>query len=161
VRCEGRRLRPSLEPLEEHRLLSIFTVMNTSNTGPGSLRNALQAANQDPLSNGADPIEPISANLGTIDLDSPLPALTRSDVTILGMDIDGSHAGGGNGLVIEADSAEVLGSTITGFAGTGLVLSGNGGDFEGNQITSNRGDGIDVTGGGNRIGGRTPLGPPT
>src|SRR3954452_16733006 len=38
-------LRPRLDPLESRTLLSTFTVTNTDDSGPGSLRTAIEAAN--------------------------------------------------------------------------------------------------------------------
>jgi large repetitive protein len=154
-----RRRRPLFEALEDQLLLSTFLVMNTNDSGEGSLRAAIEAANSDPPANGEDTIEPSTANLGTINLQSGLPPLTRDFVTIQEMDIDGGAAGESDGLNFAADHIDGFGNTITGFAGNGLDISGNDNIVEGNQITLNQGNGIQVTGGGNQIGGFTPAGP--
>jgi large repetitive protein len=154
-----RRRRPLFEALEDQLLLSTFLVTNTNDSGEGSLRAAIEAANSDPPANGEDIIEPSTANLGTIDLQSGLPPLKRNFVTIEEMDIAGGAAGDSDGLDFDADHIDGFGNTITGFAGNGLDISGNDNLVEGNQITRNAGNGIQVTGGGNQIGGFTPSGP--
>ncbi len=103
----------NLELLEDRLLLSVFFVTNTNDGGPGSLRVAIAAVNLDPLSNGQDIIEPNPANIGTISPGSALPALTRGDVTIEDLNIDGSQAGSGaDGLTSTgaASHSSVLGS---------------------------------------------------
>src|SRR5262249_38034039 len=48
------RLRPLLETMESRRLLAMFGVTNTNDSGPGSLRQAILDANSSP---GADTIQ--------------------------------------------------------------------------------------------------------
>ncbi|MFI5457958.1 MAG: beta strand repeat-containing protein, partial [Isosphaerales bacterium] len=85
----------SLETLEPRRLLSSFLVDSTADSGPGSLRAAMVAANADP-SPGTDniffdipastaPLQNVpvpgfdpGTQTWTIALDSPLPTITRS-----------------------------------------------------------------------------------
>src|SRR5690606_16342438 len=52
---QSRRRRPAVtfDQLEPRRLLATFTVLNTNDTGPGSLREAIELANATP---GADEI---------------------------------------------------------------------------------------------------------
>ena len=96
LRRKQRRRRPSLEVLEEHVLLTSFIVTNTLDNGsntdptPGSLRQAIIDANNDPVVIDAPP-DIISFNLAnpptiaTINLvDMPLPAVTRPGVEIIG-----------------------------------------------------------------------------
>src|SRR5208282_3759989 len=73
VRGTQRRLRPFLEVLEDYLLLSTFYITNNNDQGPGSLRNAIDSVNLDPLSNGQDIIEPNSSSIGTISPGSALP----------------------------------------------------------------------------------------
>ena len=49
--------RPRLEWLEERRLLSTFVVLNTNDSGAGSLRQAIVDANNNPNSAGPDVID--------------------------------------------------------------------------------------------------------
>ena len=64
------------ESLEDRRLLATFAVLNTLDSGPGSLREAMIAANSTP---GADQIEFAIASAAphTINLASPLPVITE------------------------------------------------------------------------------------
>jgi hypothetical protein len=71
--------RPSIERLEGRRLLSSFTVTNLLDSGPGSLRAAIDAANASP---GADSIDIADGLKGTISLTSPLSV--TEDLTITG-----------------------------------------------------------------------------
>ncbi len=155
------RLRPLLLPLEDRQLLSDFAVTNTNDSGPGSFRDAILAANNDPAG-PQDDIEPSGSVLNhVIYLDSPLPAVTRSNVAILSLSINGSAAGPGVGFAIKANYVDLFGLDVTAFHGSGLVISGSRCDIQGSQFTTNQGDGIDVTGGSNQIGGSTPQGPTT
>ncbi len=98
-RTAGRRL--TLEALETRELLSTFTVVNTAGGGPGSLRQAIVAANTAP---GADTIAFNIPGNGaqTIKLHTSLPAVTET-VTIDGYTQPGSQpdtlATGWNGKV--------------------------------------------------------------
>jgi hypothetical protein len=164
----------SSELLEERRVLAAVT--NSGDDGPGSLRDAINYANNQP---GLDAIEfqiPTSdsgydARSGTftIQLSSPLPTIT--DPLILDgstqagyggtpvIRLDGSGAGAGaSGLVITAGDSTVRGLSIGGFSDHGIQLTGLGMNvIEGNDIGSlaaNGQFGISITGGsaGNRIG---------
>jgi len=137
-----------------------YVVTNVSDSGPGSLRQAIELADIDPTANGPDQIS-FATNIsgGTIDLLSPLPALTRDQVTITGpITLDGTSAGAGDGLDVSGseDSIQVL--SITGFSGSGLSISGSDDSITGNQLVGNGTgdsgyiDGILVTGSGNTIG---------
>ena len=178
---------PRLEWLEDRTLLSVFTVTDTSDSAsdPGSLRATIDAVNADPIANGSDQIL-FGSNLTapTISLLSPLPALTRGDVSITGPNtgctLDGTSAGAGDGLDISGtgDSIQALfienfqsgsGVSISGTGtsiteswfignGTGISVSGSGTTITDSQITGNTNDGIDLTAGGNAIGAVSPLG---
>jgi len=73
-------LRPRLETLEDRAVPSTIPVLNTLDSGPGSLRDAITRANALP---GPDTITFASAVTGTITLTSALPDLS-TDITITG-----------------------------------------------------------------------------
>jgi hypothetical protein len=141
----------TLEALEDRRLLSVFTVLNTSDAGPGSLRQAILDANVNPG------IDTIAFNVGgggvqTIQPTSALPIIAdpvlMDGTTQPGfagtplIELDGAGAGvGANGLTIIAGSSTAKGLVIHSFGGNGIALLVNGG----NQITGNY-IGTDVTG---------------
>ncbi len=160
ARRAGRyRLRPSLEVLEEHILLTTFYVTNEGDSGIGTLRDAIEAANND-AGGTPDAIEAGPSILNhEIYLDSPLPAVTRSNVALLSLDINGSAAGSGAGLDIKANLVDLNGVDVTAFHGPGLVISGSRCNIQGSQFTANQGDGIDITGADNQVGGPSPQGP--
>lgn len=115
-----------------------FTVLNTNNEGPGSLRQAIIDANTNP-----DP-DLIQFDIGngpqTINLTAPLPAVVAAggpvviDATTQPgfagqplIELNGAGAGAAaNGLVIESGSSTVKGFVINRFTGHGLVLRGAG-----------------------------------
>ena len=140
-----------------------FTVTNTNDDGPGSLRQAIIDAN---ALVGADTIDfniP-GAGVHTISPSSVLPTITdpviidgytqpgasqntlaESDDANLLIELEGSSAGGASGLRISAGSSTVRGLVInrfvlpTGFAddtlGNGILLEGAGGNhIEGNFL---------------------------
>jgi len=121
-----------------------FTVVNTSDSGAGSLRQAILDAN------GAMGTDTIAfaipgAGVHTITPATPLPTITDfvildgytqlgasentlsvGDDAVLLIELDGATAGG-NGLTITGGSSTVRGLVIGGF-GLGLVLTTNGGN---------------------------------
>ena len=150
------------EKFEERTLLSSFLVSNLNDSGAGSLRAEINAANVDPISNGLDTVSfPSSVPPGTISLLSQLPSLTRDDVWILGdpfspITLNGNSAGGGSdGLVVSGNQDVVEYLNITEFGGAGLTINGDDSSIDENTITHNGGDGIDFGVGaqGNIIGG--------
>ena len=131
------------EPLEDRRLLSVFAVTNTDDSGLGSFRQAILDANG---ASGTDTIEfDIDTGLQTISPSAPLPEIT-DPVIIDGstqpgfsgtplIEIDGSGAGSGDGLVISAGGSTVRGLVINRFSGDGIELRTAGGNtIEGNYI---------------------------
>ncbi len=128
-----------------------FTVSNLNDSGPGSLRDAIDQANDFVSSIGRALITfSTSIDFGTISLQSPLPAITRDDVTIDGpLTLD---AVSGDGLDLDAPGDIVQGLTITGFSGSGIVVNGGDALITGNTITGNGEYGIDVESSGNTIG---------
>src|SRR5262245_48437464 len=65
--------RPALAPLERRAFPATITVMNTNDTGPDSLRDAIDQANG---MAGPDTIDFAPGVAGTISLSSPMPTLT-------------------------------------------------------------------------------------
>jgi CSLREA domain-containing protein len=107
----------------------VFDVTNTNDDGPGSLRQALFAANLNP---GVDVItfHNPGGGLLTIKPLSALPTITDA-VTIDGLsplgtplvELDGSLAGPGvNGLTLAASSSTIRGLVINRFSGAGILI---------------------------------------
>jgi hypothetical protein len=153
----------------------LISVTSTSDSGPGSLRQALLDANDSPDENyvvfnltGSAPY--------TIQLQSALPEIT-SPIIIDGWSQSASNSppvielvgsGGSNaadGLVITVGNSTVRGLALHGFA-TAIrlttagsnVIQGNfvGTDLTGTNAAGNSGDGIYITSPGNSVGGTTP-----
>ncbi len=133
-----------------------FVVTNGDDSGPGSFRDVLDSVNEDPIALGPDNIV-FADNIpdDTISPLSPLPELTRDQVTIIGpVILDGSLANGG-GLSISGDQDAVQDVTIQSFNGAGITITGDDDSVTGCAITENF-DGIDIIGGSdNSIGGVT------
>jgi uncharacterized repeat protein (TIGR01451 family) len=123
-----------------------FQVINTADSGAGSLRQAILDANGNL---GADTINFNIAGAAphSIGLLSPLPAITEA-VTINGasqpdfagspvVELNGINAGAGDGLILNSASSTVRGLVINRFTGNGIVVSGNGNIIEGNYIGTN------------------------
>jgi hypothetical protein len=132
------RRRPLLEDLEGRQMLSTFTVTNTNANGPGSLRQAINGSNSTPGTGNAIYFDIPGSGVQTIDLLSPLPALTQP-VTIDGttqpdnegdldaIQIDGSLAGpGAVGLDVtsSASGSSFHGLSVTDFSGGGMLVDG-------------------------------------
>jgi CSLREA domain-containing protein len=126
---------------------AIFTVTNTNNSGPGSLRQAISDANNNP---GADAIEfNIPGTARTISPTSPLLTITTA-VTIDGMtqpgfsgqpliELNGANAVVGSGLFVNgAPQCVIRGLAITRFSSDGLSLDNSPGHIiEGNYLGLN------------------------
>jgi titin len=123
----------------------VYVVSNTSNSGPGSLRQAILTGNFNP---GLDTITFNISGPGikTIDLASPLPTITNP-VVIDGttqpgyagqppIELNGAGAGAGaDGLLITAGNSTVKGLVINRFSANGIELQTNGGNIiQGNYI---------------------------
>jgi hypothetical protein len=136
-----KRSRAIAEPLELRVLLTTYTVTNTSDSGPGSLRQAILNANANP---GADTIlfNIPGSGVQTIAPLTDLPAIS-DPVTIAGTTQPGYRpntlttgdneippihlrgtAGATHGLIVQAANSVVEGFTIDGFYSAGVVLEG-------------------------------------
>ena len=163
--------RASVEQLEPRVLLSTFTVTNTNDSGPGSLRQAILDADAAAGGTSANQIvfNVAGASVPTIAPSSPLPALTGS-VTIgaafrdtsftrqLVAEISGINAGPyASGLILDAQTknARVIGLVVDHFARDGIVVLGAndsisnsyvGTGTSGTTAAGNGGNGIAVSG---------------
>lgn len=142
--------RPSVEFLEDRTLPSTFSVLNTADSGAGSLRQAILDANANPGADlirfniggsGVQSISPLSA-LPTITSPVTLDATTQPGYAGTPLiELNGASAGTSSGLVISAGSSTVRGLVINRFNQFGLLLQANGGNLvEGNYV------GTDATG---------------
>ena len=175
----GPRAGLGIEETRNRTLPSTFSVLNTNDSGAGSLRQAILNAN---ANLGVDTIA-FAAGNGSISITptSPLPTITDS-VTIDGTTqpgwtnapivvLDGSSAGSSaNGLSIIAPSVIVRGLVINHFNGDGILIMGSGaigdlvaGNYIGTDVTglkavANAGQGVDITEGAsdNLVGGSMP-----
>lgn len=138
--------------------LSTFFVVNTLDSGPGSLRQALVDAG---LMAGPDTIAfAIGTGPATITLASPLP-LVNDRITLDGstqpgyagaplVTLDGSGIGAGVGLELRggASGSVIRGLALQGFAAGGILLNGvSGVRVESNAVVGTGGAGIAVTAG--------------
>ncbi len=154
-----------------------FLVTTNADDGPGSLRQAINAANADSpgsviqfgLADGFHAIQPLSqlppiTNSLIIDGWSQ-PGFAGPPIVALDGSVSGTNA---DGLVVLSPSNLVRGLVIHSFPGDGIVVSGGGGNvFQGNTIGTdafgtnyglgNMGNGIDIQDSpGNIIGGLAP-----
>ncbi|MCY2924658.1 MAG: Ig-like domain repeat protein, partial [Planctomycetota bacterium] len=122
-----------LESLEQRVLLSAFVVNDTSDSGPGSLRQAILDANATP---GADVIT-FALGGGVVEI-QPLTALPSiTDPVTLDGTTQGGYAGSpliwldgsacanaANGLTLDAGDSLIRGLAITGFNLSGVAIHG-------------------------------------
>ena len=102
-RGSRRRMRPALLELEERRLLTTFNVFNANDTGQGSLRAAIQAAN---AVKGANTIEFVSFNQpATINLTTGQLLITDNGLTINGPNAPLTISGNGLSRVFEINTS--------------------------------------------------------
>ncbi len=169
-----KRVLLTFEALESRSLPSTYTVLNTNDSGGGSLRQMIASVNAD---SSPDVIQFNIPGSGvqTITLASPLPTITNA-VTIDGYSqpgasrntlstgsnavlqiaLNGVNAGAGaNGLTISASNSTIQGLVVKNFSGSGIVLTNGASNdvVQGNFIgtgnlgqgaAANGGDGIDV-----------------
>jgi parallel beta-helix repeat protein len=170
-----RATRLRVEALEGRALPAVFTVVNTNDSGPGSLRQVILDANAAP---GADTIAFAIPGTGlhSIQPQSALPKVTGPVVidgytqpgsrpntngpgldinAVLTVQVDGIQALGHgiSGLILTAGGSTVRGLSIVNFRANAMDLFGGGDVIEGNNIQG----GVGVqTGTGNRVGGTDP-----
>jgi CSLREA domain-containing protein len=112
-----------------------FTVINTNNSGSGSLRQAIWDANTNAGIAAIDFIIPVSSGL-TISPASALPSLTNvvfmDGTTQPGyagtpvIELNGANAGSADGLVVAAGRSLIRGLIINRFNGNGITLQTKG-----------------------------------
>jgi uncharacterized repeat protein (TIGR01451 family) len=175
---------PAWQPTGRAGTPTTFTVLNTNDSGAGSLRQAILDANatqgtQTILFNirgtGVQTITPASALPiitdpvvidGYTQPGASANTLTTGNNAVLQIELNGANAGA-NGLVIDSGSSTVSGLIINRFSGIGvLIRSGRGntiaGNFIGTDATGSRdlgniNDGIQIVeSGAHIIGGSTP-----
>lgn len=143
----------AIEVLEGRALPSTFSVLNTNDSGPDSLRQAILDANATVNENGPDVIQFNIADSGpaSIALLSSLPAITDAllidgysqpgyvDAPLI--ELNGADAAADNGLQILASDTMIRGLAINRFDGPGIaVVDAAHVTLEGNYI------GTDLTG---------------
>jgi hypothetical protein len=161
--------RPGLEALEDRLVPATLLVTSAADNGPGTLRNAIATANRTAGLVTIDFAIGASGSARTINLTSPLPAITGTvfiDGTSQGgsgysgvplIELNGARAGANaSGLMLTGNNGTVQGLRIDHFAQDGILIhansSGNtiGGTTAGtgNVISSNGNDGIELVGSG-------------
>jgi hypothetical protein len=143
------RARLRVEPLEDRMLLSsTFTVTNTNDSGPGSLRAAITQVNQDTqpgtdtitfaIGSGAQTIVPLTA-LPTITHPVVIDGTTQPGYAGTPLiQLDGASAGYTYGLTVAGGNSTVEGLVINRFTEGEIYLTGIGGDtVAGNYIGTN------------------------
>jgi hypothetical protein len=167
-------------------LATTFTVINTNDSGPGSLRQAILDANGSPGStiafnipgSGVHTISSVSA-LPSLSVTTTLDGYTQPgaspnsngpglpDNAVLLIELDGTNAGSSTGLVVTGGSSTIRGLVVNRFGSYGIELQSAGNTIEGDFIgtdpsgtaarANGNGGGIAVTtGNANTIGGTTP-----
>ncbi len=152
----GRR-RAIIEQLEDRRLLAVFTVTTTADSGDGSLRQAMLDANAMPNADASTPdliefnlrgvgphkIQPLSALPSISDAvvidgySQPGSQANTNPVgqglnTVLMVELDGTNAGA-DGFVITASNSVLRGLAINRFPAFGIWIS----DADNNVIEGN------------------------
>jgi len=157
----ARRGRPTVEVCEDRTLLATFVVVNSDDSGDGSLRQAILDANEQ---TGLDEIT-FEAGLSAIQLATALDAITDpvsiNSTGVAGVAIDG---GGGafDGLTLAAGSggSTIRLLTIRNLGGAAIRVQTDGNEIVGNTLGATAGAvayGVLVDGGANNtIGGTGP-----
>jgi titin len=166
---------PRVETLENRLLLSIVTVTNTVDSGPGSLRQAILDANADPYDDsivfniGGGGVQIIQPNSYLPEITKPVvidgttqPGYVGSPLIVL----DGINAGSrAAGLTLSGGHSAVEALDIGRFDSAGILLQTNGSDlilanYIGADVTGTRnfhnGAGVQITSPNNTVGGTSP-----
>jgi hypothetical protein len=153
-RARSRPVRPGLELLEDRTAPAAYIVTNTSDLGPGSLRDAITQVNLG-ANDAIDFSIGAAGSLQTIMVGflthNPLPALTRSGVVI-----DGNSQSQNPGVQLSRPLIVLDGSDVTSLTSShdpGLELDGNSDSVSWLTIEhfslSNVGEGVLINGGTN------------
>ena len=131
------RFRPRFELVEDRTLLSTFSVTNTADSGPGSLRQAILDSDAATAATNTIDFAIPGTGVQTIEPASSLPAITQA-VLIDGesqpgyagtplIELGGQNAGTGDGLTITGSNVTVRGLDIGGYSqGAGIHITGAG-----------------------------------
>ena len=169
-----------------HAAAATFTVLNTNDSGAGSLRQAILDANGNPGPDAIDFAIP-GSGVHTISPTSALPVITEpvtidgytqtgaspntdvnDDNAVLLIEVDGTNAGNVKGFVLDGGGSLIRGLVINRFASTGIEVHSDLNLVQGNFVGTDpagtaalpNGSGVLVlfggSGNGNRIGGTTP-----
>ncbi len=171
-RKKRKPFQPTLLGLEKRMMPTTFVVLNATDSGVGSLRQAILNSNSAPGSNTID--FGIATGAQTISLLSALPNITVP-VNIDGttqpgytgaplIDLDGTGAGSSaNGLVLATGSGgtTIRAIVISNFAADGILITSNGNAVQasyvglqtGGSTTAANAEGILIAGANNTIGG--------
>lgn len=122
-----------------------FTVVNSNDSGAGSLRQAILDANASPCAADFPCLINFSGDVQVVSPVSQLPAISRSGIVVDGQNgvtIDGSRATAGAGVRISAQSENVVAAgvrriAISGFRGDGVVIDAVEGFYVLNPIIFN------------------------
>jgi len=124
--------------------LRLMVVTNGDDDGPGSLRAAINAVNNDPA---VDPTILVAIHQSGIALLSPLPAITRPGTTIDARDVqasngnvdspslvlNGAKAGPCNGFVIAAKNVTIAGIQAYNFSAAAFLVLSDGAQLRANS----------------------------
>ena len=151
---KNRRLLPSAEIVEQRLLLATYQVLNLSDSGTGSLRQAILDANSNPGSQSEPDVIDFaitSASPYTINVQTALPAITDpvlidgtsqpgySNVGTPIIEINGGgHTGDGLRLAPGSDGSTIKGLAIANFAtGDGIHIQSNDNLIQSNFLGTN------------------------
>ena len=155
--ASGALLIDAVQPLVTQLAPATFTVTNTGDSGPGSLRAAIEAANASPSADtilfripASDP--GFGGGVFTIRPATALPAVQSptfldavSQLALTGntnpdgpeIVLDGSSAGRADGLELSGTDSVARGFVIQGFSGAGVRINGNRNRVEGCYLGTN------------------------